>query len=131
VTATDNVGNTTSQTVNYSISCLYAENTISPSTLVRGKTFTITPALTNCTNSWQALTVSVVLSGPMGQSCATKSQTLVNKLTLPIPPSRSFSFTFGPFTVPKTACAGSYTFTTTSSNKGTTDFTYTETFNVQ
>jgi hypothetical protein len=131
VTATDNVGNTTSQTVNYSISCLYAENTISPSTLVRGKTFTITPALTNCTNSWQALTVSVVLSGPMGQSCATKSQTLVNKLTLPIPPSRSFSFTFGPFTVPKTACAGSYTFTTTSSNKGTTDFTYTQTFNVQ
>lgn len=131
VTATDNVGNTSSQTVNYLISCLYAENTISPSTLVRGNTFTITPALTNCTNSWQTLTVSVVLSGPMGQSCATKSQTLVNQLTLPIPPSKSFSFTFGPFTVPKTACAGSYTFTTTSSNKGTIDFTYTQTFSVQ
>ena len=130
VTASDNVGNTSSQNVNYFVSCLYAENTISPSIIVRGNSFFVTPSVTNCTKSLQALTVNIVLSGPIGPSCASKSQTLVNQLTLPIPASKSFSFTFGPFSVPKSACLGTYTITTTTSNTGTTDFIYSNIFTV-
>jgi hypothetical protein len=127
VTSADNVGNTSSKSVSYSVSCLYATNTINPMTLTRGKNFTFTASITNCTKSLQALTVSIVLSGPLGAGCKTQSLTLVNQLTLPVLPlSKSLSFTFGPFSVPKSACAGPYTFTTTTSNKGTTDFVYTE-----
>jgi hypothetical protein len=131
ITSSDNVGNLSApRSVSYNVSCLYAKNTFSPSTLVRGKNFTLTASATDCTSSWQALTINVVLTGPMGLSCASKSQTLVNKLTLPIPPGTSPSFTFGPFSVPKTACVGNYTFTTTTSNKGTVVFIYTQQFNV-
>ena len=126
VTSSDNVGNSSTKTVNYSVSCLYAENTISPTTFSRGQNFTITPSVTNCTTSLQSLTVSVVLSGPMGPSCAAKSLPLVNGLTVPVPAGLSVKATFGPFSVPKSACAGSYTFTTTSSTKGASDFTYTQ-----
>jgi Bacterial lectin len=134
VTSSDNVGNITNPpngvTVNYFVSCLYAENTVSPATFARGQSFTITPSVTNCTKSLQPLTVSVVLSGPMGASCATKMLTLVNGVTLPIPAGVSLKATFGPFSVPKNACPGTYTFTTTSSTKGVTDFTYSSSLTV-
>ena len=126
VTSVDNVGNNSSKTVDYSVSCLYAANTISPTNFVRGQNFTITPSITNCTRSLQPLTVSVVLSGPMGTSCAPKSLTLVNGFTVPVPAGASVKATFGPFSVPKNACIGMYTFTTTSSTKGVTDFVYSQ-----
>jgi hypothetical protein len=135
VTGTDNVGNTSSQSVNYSVSCLYAENTINPSNLMLGENFTITPSVKNCTKSLQSLTVSVVLSGPMGTSCAPKTLTLVNGLTVPVPAGASASVTLPlpgmpPFSIPKNACVGTYTFTTTSSTKGVTDFSYSESLTV-
>jgi len=126
VTSVDNVGNNSSKTVDYSVSCLYAANTISPTTFMRGQNFTITPSITNCTKSLQPLTVSVVLSGPMGTSCAPKSLTLVNGFTVPVPAGASVKATFGPFSVPKNACIGMYSFTTTSSTKGVTDFVYSQ-----
>jgi hypothetical protein len=131
VTSSDNVGNTSPpQTVNYFVSCLYAENTVSPSTFARGQGFTITPSVTNCTKSLQPLTVSVVLSGPMGTSCTTKSLTLVNGITVPVPAGLSVKATFGPFSVPKSACAGTYSLTTTSTTNGVTDFTYSSSITV-
>lgn len=134
VTSSDNVGNITNPpngvTVNYFVSCLYAENTISPTTFARGQNFTITPSVTNCTKSLQSLTVSVVLTGPMGASCATEMLTLVNGVTVPVLAGLSVKATFGPFSVPKNACAGNYTFTTTSSTKGAADFTYSQSLTV-
>jgi hypothetical protein len=132
VTSGDNVGNmATAKNVSYSVSCMYATNTINPTNLVRGQNFTLTGSVTNCTNSFQAITVSVVLSGPLGASCKNQSLTLVNQLTLPIPPlSKALSFTLGPFSIPKTGCTGAYTLTTTTSNKGTTDFVYSEVLNI-
>ena len=132
VTSGDNVGNmATAKNVSYSVSCMYATNTINPTNLVRGQNFTLTGSVTNCTGSFQAITVSVVLSGPLGASCKNQSLTLVNQLTLPIPPlSKALSFTLGPFSIPKTGCTGAYTLTTTTSNKGTTDFVYSEVLNI-
>jgi Bacterial lectin len=132
VTSGDNVGNMAApKKVSYSVSCMYATNTINPATLVRGQNFTFTGSVTNCTGSLQAITISVVLSGPLGASCKNQSLTLVNQLTLPIPPlSKALSFTLGPFSIPKTGCTGGYTLTTTTSNKGTTDFVYTEMLNI-
>ena len=132
VTSGDNVGNmATPQNVSYSVSCMYATNTINPTNLVRGQNFTFTGSVTNCTGSLQAITISVVLSGPLGASCKNPPLTLVNKLTLPIPPlSKALSFTLGPFSIPKTGCTGAYTLTTTTSNKGTTDFVYSDMLNI-
>src|SRR5271168_1497995 len=121
----------TPKRASYSVSCMYATNTINPPNLVRGPNFTFTGSVTNCTGSLQAITVRVVLSGPLGASCKNQSLTLVNQLTLPILPlSKALSFTLGPFSIPKTGCTGPYTLTTTTSNKGTTDFVYSEMFNV-
>jgi hypothetical protein len=132
VTSGDNVGNmATPKTVSYSVSCMYATNTINPTNLVRGQNFTFMGSVTNCTGSLQAITVSLVLSGPLGASCKNQSLTLVNQLTLPIPPlSKALSFTLGPFSIPKTGCTGTYTLTTTTANKGTTDFVYSEVLNI-
>jgi len=130
VTSTDNVGNMSSQPVNYSVSCLYATNTISPSSLVPGKLFIfkITPAVTNCTASSQALTINVVLSGPFGKNCALTPITLVKQLTVPIAAGKSYSQTFGPFILPTNACTNyPYVLTTTTSNNGVVVFTYSST----
>jgi Bacterial lectin len=137
VTSADNVGNQSSQSVNYSVSCLYARNTISPSSLTPGQTFKfyITPSATNCTSSSQALTFTVVLTGPLGKNCAERSLTLVPLLNLPpptvtIPAGKSGSLTLGPFSVPTNACTNyPYVLTTTSSNKGTVVFTYSSVIN--
>ena len=132
VTSGDNVGNmATPKNVSYSVSCMYATNTINPTNLVRGQNFTFTGSVTNCTGSLQAITINVTLSGPLGASCKNQSLTLVNQLTLPIPPlSKALSFTLGPFSIPKTGCTGTYTLTTTTANKGTTDFVYSEVLNI-
>ena len=132
VTSSDNVGNKSSQTVNYSVSCLYAENTVSPATFTPKQNFYVTPSVTNCTKSSQSLTLSVALSGPLGPSCTVPVQplTLVNGLTVPVPAGLKASVTLGPFSLPKNACLGNYTVTTTSSTKGVTDFIYSESVTV-
>jgi hypothetical protein len=130
VTSADNVGNKSSKAVNYSVSCLYAENTVSPTTFAPNQNFYVTPSVTNCTTSSQLLTVSVVVSGPLGTSCAVKPLTLVNGVTLPIPAGLKASVTLGPFSLPKNACLGNYTVTTTSSTKGVTDFIYSQSVTV-
>jgi hypothetical protein len=130
VTSADNVGNTSSKTVNYSLSCLYAENSISPSSLTPGKIFIfkITAAVTNCTASSQALTVNIVLSGPFGKSCSEASLTLVPSFTLTVPAGKSTSQTFGPLILPTNTCTDfPYVLTTTTSNKGTVVFQYSST----
>jgi hypothetical protein len=135
VTSADNVGNASSQTVNYSVSCLYAKNSISPSSLTPGKLFifTLTAAVTNCTASSQALTVNIVLKGPLGQGCSETSVTLVPSILVPsftvtVPAGKSASKTVGPFMVPTNKCTNyPYVLTTTSSYNGTVVFTYSST----
>jgi hypothetical protein len=130
VTATDNVGNTSSKNVTYSVSCLYAENSISPSSLTPGKLFIfkITAAVTNCTASSQALTVNIVLSGPLGKSCSNIPVTLVPSFTVTVAAGKSVSQTFGPLILPTNACTNfPYVLTTTTSNKGIVVFTYSST----
>lgn len=111
VTATDNVGNTTTSTVNYSVSCHYVAFSVNPSSVNPGSLITITASAMDCMSTSQSISLEFIWTGPVGKSC-TMTKTLMFQtpyFTMPAGKSESISF---PYLIPKTACAATHTLTT-------------------
>jgi len=119
VSAADKVGNSASQSDSYSVSCHYVALGISPSTVTRGSAITVTGTVMSCKNVAQTVSVKFTLTGPLGpRSCANTSTVMftVPPFTIQAGTSKSVSF---PFFIPKSACAGPFTITTTTLVGGT------------
>jgi Legume lectin domain len=118
VNSTDKVGNASTQSVSYSISCHYVAFSVNPTTVSRGGFVNLNTSIVDCSSGSQKLTLQFMLTSPQGKSC---SMSTTNVLTTPpftIPAGTSQSFGF-PLLIPKSSCAGTYTFTTNTSIKGT------------
>ena len=119
VNSTDVAGNPASQLVSYVVSCHYLALGISPSTVSRGSIATITGTVMSCKNAAQTVSVKFTLTGPLGpKSCATTSTEMFTspQFTIAAGTSKTISF---PFFIPKSACAGPFTITTTTLVAGT------------
>jgi len=123
VNAKDAVGNAATQLESYLVSCHYVALGVSPSTVPRGSKITVTGTVMSCTPGPQTISEKFTLTGPLGPSCAKTSTVMFTTppFTLPAGTSQAISF---PFLVPKSACAGTYTTTSTTLLGGTPiDFT--------
>lgn len=118
INATDGVGNSASQSINYLVSCHYVTLGANPSTAARGSWITVTGAVTSCTQGAQMLSERFTLTGPLGASCSKISTVMFTtpQFTLPAGTSKTVSF---PFVIPKSACSGTYTITSTTLFGGT------------
>ncbi len=119
VNATDNAANPGSQSVSYVVSCHYVALGISPSTVSRGSTVKVTGTVMSCTNAAQTVSVKFTLTGPLGpKNCANTSTEMFTTPPFTIQPGTSQSVSF-PFLIPKTACTGTFTTTSTTLVGGT------------
>lgn len=110
VTSTDMAGNTSMVTANYNVSCHYVLFGVSPTTVARGGTVTVSTSITDCQSTNQKLTIQLTLSGPLGYRCSNLTLPMLSfPLTVPAGTSKSFSF---PVTIPKCQCGGTFTLTT-------------------
>jgi hypothetical protein len=112
VTASDFAGNMSAATATYYVSCHYVQFGVSPTTVARGGTVTVTTSVMDCKSSNQKLTIQLQLSGPLGKNCSNTTQPMFSfPLTVPAGTSKSFSF---PVPIPKCQCGGTFTLTTTT-----------------
>jgi hypothetical protein len=113
VKATDAVNNTLSQLLSYTVSCHYVALVTAPSVVTRGGKITVTGTAMSCDPAAQIISEKFTLTGPLGPSCSKISTVMFTtpRFTLAAGTSKTVSF---PFVVPKNACAGSYTTTSTT-----------------
>jgi hypothetical protein len=118
VNSADKVGNSSSQSVSYTISCHYVGLGVSPTTVSKGSIVMITGDVMSCTPNAQTIREEFSLTGPLGPSCAKTSTVMFTTPPFTIPPGTSKSISF-PFLIPKNACAGTYTTTSITLLGGT------------
>jgi len=119
VNASDVAGNSSSSQVTYQVSCHYVTFGINPSTVARGGKATVTGTVMSCTSNPQTVSVKFTLTGPLGpKSCANTSTVMFTTPPFTIAPGTSKTVSF-PFFIPKTACTGTFTTTSTTLVGGT------------
>ena len=131
VSSVDNVGNSSSQVNNYVVSCHYVAIGITPSTVTRGGTITVSANVMSCTSSSQTVSVEFALTGPRNPGSCGSTRTLMfttPPFTIPKGTSKAISF---PFKVLKNSCTGTYSVTSTTLIGGATVDSTTATVTVQ
>ena len=111
VVGTDNVGNSTATTVNYSVSCHYVVFGVSPTSVNPGGKITITASAMDCMSASQSISLEFIWTGPVGKSCSSTKTVMFTTPYFTIRAGTSDSVSF-PYTIPTTACAATHTLTT-------------------
>jgi len=131
VNSVDKVGNATLLVTTYLVSCHYVGIGISPSTVAPGSLITVSADVMSCTGGSQTVSVEFDLTGPQGpRSCSSSKSIMFTTPQFTIPKGTSKAVSF-PFRIPKNACAGTYSITSTTMIAGTPVDTTMATLNVQ
>ncbi len=130
VNAIDAVGNASSLKTTYTVSCHYISFGVSPSTVSKGSTIKVTGTVVSCTPSSQTISEKFTLTGPLGRNCAKTSAVMFATPSFSIPGDTLRNISF-PFFIPKSACSGTYTTSSTTLLGGTPIDTTSTTLTVQ
>ena len=117
VNAVDNVLNSTSRVVNYTVTCHYAAIGVRPTTITRPAFINVSASVIDCVSAPQTVSVKFTLSGPLGMNCGNSSTVMFTTPPFTIKSGTSSSISF-PFPITRSVCAGVYTITTTTMKSG-------------
>ena len=107
-------GNPADQLASYQVSFHYVAFGISPSIVARGGKITVTAMVNSCTQTAQTISVKFALTGPLGpKSCSDKNAIMFTSPPFTIRAGTTKAVSF-PFYIPKEACVGTFTTTSTT-----------------
>lgn len=111
VNATDAVGNTSSKSVSYEVTCRYVSLALSPTTVAAGGVVTIKAGLRSCSTARETIALRFTLSAPARPGgCSAVNTTMFTTPAMTLPPGFDQSLSF-PVPTPHGLCAGPHSIT--------------------
>jgi len=111
VNATDAVGNKSTQSVSYEVTCRYVSLALSPATVAAGEVVTIKAGLRSCSTAPQTIALRFILSAPARPGgCSAVSTTLFTTPSMTLPSGFDQTLSFAQ-RLPRGLCAGPHSIT--------------------